>query len=352
MTDTFETKLAQILRDEAYYQSADEKNTELGVVLPLLKRVGWNTERMPEINPQRELTDGKADFDLQIDRESRILVEVKSWGRNLDEKDEEQLARYCRSAKPKIAVLTSGRNWRLYLPPNNRGKSSPLRKFLELDIIELTPLEVERNFLKCLSRGNMVTFGPTLEEARKLHRELEDYQKFRSNLSGAWNGLAEDKNMLAELLLGFCEVASIQASRENVVRFLEEPLYGGLVNEVPTKSETQKKPASFLLPTSPTGNSGSRKVKGTKGWNNFLLELCELMNVRHAETFRHNVLSMTVGFAEHEDLRFSMPVGDTGIFAKKGYHSRDVRESCYDIVGRFGYPRESLVIKDSNGAIL
>ena len=117
MIPTFQTTLADILNDKHHYQASDEKNTELGVVLPLLSRVGWNTERMREINPQRGLSDGKADFDFQIDGESRILIEVKSWGHNLDDKDEEQLARYCRSAKPQLAVLTSGRDWRLYLPP-------------------------------------------------------------------------------------------------------------------------------------------------------------------------------------------------------------------------------------------
>ena len=249
------------------------KNTELGVVLPLLKRVGWNTERMPEINPQRELIDGKADFDLQIDRESRILIEVKSWGHNLDDKDEDQLARYCRSAKPKLAVLTSGRNWRLYLPPYSKGKSAPLRKFLELDITVTPPSVVEGKFCQFLSRESMVNFRPKIEEARKLHRELEDYHDFKGKLTGAWNELVKDKHTMTKLLMRFCEITSIQASRANVLKFLEEPLPVSLVNEIkkpPPPKKPLLSPCPHLQPAT-VGTAKSMEPKaGTTSWQNFV----------------------------------------------------------------------------------
>ncbi|MXY43824.1 MAG: hypothetical protein F4Y50_07210, partial [Dehalococcoidia bacterium] len=100
MTDTFETTVATITSQASAFESLEEKAVEMFVVLPLLKQVGWNTENVSEIYPQRELSDGrKVDFDLQIDGESRILIEVKSWKQTLNDDHESQLANYCRSAK-------------------------------------------------------------------------------------------------------------------------------------------------------------------------------------------------------------------------------------------------------------
>ena len=109
MTNTFETTLANITSQKSVFESSGEKAVEMFVVLPLLKQVGWNTENVSEVHPQRGLSDGgKVDFDLQIDGESRILIEVKRWGHDLNEEDESQLQAYCRSTRPKLAVLTSG----------------------------------------------------------------------------------------------------------------------------------------------------------------------------------------------------------------------------------------------------
>ena len=136
LTDTFETTLARIKSQKSILNSLDERAVEIGVVLPLLRQVGWDTENVSEIYPQHRLSDDKrVDYDLQIDGESRILIEVKSWKNTLDDDNERQLADYCRSAKPnkpKLAVLTSGRSWRLYLPPNQR-KGAPLNRIHRKD---------------------------------------------------------------------------------------------------------------------------------------------------------------------------------------------------------------------------
>ena len=127
MTNTFETTLANIKDQESILKERDERAVEIVAVLPLLRQVGWDTDNVSEIYPQRRLQDGsKVDYDLQIVGESRIVIEVKWWGHTLDDEDEEQLAVYCRSAKPKLAVLTSGRVWQLYLPLNE-DKGAPLK---------------------------------------------------------------------------------------------------------------------------------------------------------------------------------------------------------------------------------
>ena len=75
------------------------------------------------------------------------------------------------------------------------------------------------------------------------------------------------------------------------------------------------------------------------------------MQERHPESFRNEILSMADRFAEVKDSNFDTPVGDTGVFARWG-NSAVIRDACYKVVTRFGYPRDSLEIKDSSGANL
>lgn len=79
-----------------------------------------------------------------------------------------------------------------------------------------------------------------------------------------------------------------------------------------------------------------------------LLEVCELMQKRHSENFRQIILSVPGWSTGSKASKFSIQVGNEEIYTKKG-SSTEIRETCYEIVTKFDYPRESLVIKDSKG---
>ena len=357
MTNTFEATLANLISQKSNFESMDERAVEIGVVLPLLRQVGWNTDNVSEIYPQHGLSDGsKVDYDLQIDGESRVLIEVKRWGHVLNDEDEDQLTSYCRLAKPKLAVLTSGRSWRLYLPPS-RSKSASLRRFLDFDITNEQPTQVKRNFNRFLARDKMSeikSVKSTENAARRLFKDSQEYERFKKELTEAWDKLAkgENEDALAELVSRFAENVGIQTNPTNVTRFLGS-LQGPLVNEVPVKVNSYRRPASFSIPGSPAGKTKrNRELKKRKGWNNFLLEICELMKKRHPESFRQNILSVPGWFSELEDSKFEYPIGETGIYARWGGSSGEVRDACYEIVTKFEYPRDSLAIRDSKGAIL
>ena len=148
------------------------------------------------------------------------------------------------------------------------------------------------------------------------------------------------------------ERKGIQQSLDNVKRILDEPHYGSLAKEVPTRVDFRR-PSSFALPTKPDGKrKQTKQVKRNNGWYNFLIEVCELMQERHPESFLENILSVPGWFSEFEDSKFSIPIGEVGIYAKKGGSSGQIREASYDIVTRFGYPGNSLVIKDSRDETL
>lgn len=347
MIDTFQDALANIRSQQSVFENLDERAVEIGVVLPLLRRVGWNTENVSEVYPQRKQSDGKVDYALRIDGESRILIEVKTWGPILNEDGERQLAEYCRPAKPSLAVLTSGRYWRLYLPPT-KGKSAPLRRFLELDIVTCQASDAENAFERFLSYDGMSDVISTVAQARKLYSEARAHERVEKQLAEAWNEIATDENALQGLLLQLAKNKSIPAGRKNVADFLKSHgLQGSLVNNT-SMDKPKTKPASFALRTSPAGENMGRRQVSSKGWNALLEDICKLMQQRHPESLRKVMLSMPDRFAETMDAKFDTPVGDMGVFFRKG-GSSEIRETCYTMLSRLGYPKDSLVIKDSRG---
>ena len=349
MTDTFEATLARIVSQKSDFQSLDERAVEIGAVLPLLRRVGWDTENVLEIYPQYGLPDGtKVDYHLRIDGESRILIEVKNWGHTLNDEDEDQLLGYVRSAKPKIAALTSGRRWRLFLPPTRQNRQ--LRRFHEFDITTEQPTEVAKTFGRFLARDRMVNSKSAVDAARKMHRESQEFENFKKEFTEAWGELASDSNAFAELVLEFAKKKGISTNPANAMHFVES-LDQPLVNEVATTVERLPRPASFTLPTWPTkSNVGTRKLnKGHKSWNKLLLRICELMKERHPESFSQNLLLITDRFAENKDSKFNLPVGDTGIYTTWAGGAKGFKDTCYAIVTKFGYTRDTFVIRDSKG---
>ena len=356
MTSTFETTLTKIIKQESAFDSRGEKAVENGVVQPLLRQIGWDTENISEIYPQHGLSDGGiVDYDLQIDGESRILIEVKRWAHILNDEDETQLANYCQSAKPrpKLAVLTSGRDWRLYLAPTaSKGKNSVLKIFDEIDIIDAQPSEIESTFTQFLARNSMVDFKSTLKRANALYRKLQNYQEQKKLLTEAWNELSNDNNKLAKLVLELAEINDITTNPQNVMKFIES-LDQSLVNNVSatSKSSNRRPPASFNLIASPSGKKKrNHPIKRHNGWNNCRLEICELMQERHPEKFRENLLSMPHLFSEVGDPKFL--ISDSGIYIIGIWTAEPARAACYATITKFGYSQDSLMIKDSKGTPL
>ena len=358
MTTTFKTALENVKSQQTTLEQQDERAVELFVVIPLLKQLGWDTSNPREIYPQHGLSDGgKVDYDLQIDGESRILIEVKRWAHILNHEDETQLENYCQSAKPrpKLAILTSGRDWRLYLAPTaNKGKNSVLKIFDEIDITDAQPSEVENTFTQFLARDSIVGFKPTLKEANALCRKLQSYQEQKKLLTEAWNELSKDNNKLAKLVLELAEINDITTNRDNITRFLES-FDKPLVNKISTtsKPKSKKKPHSFAFLASPDGTKKMNHDlnKGYKSWRGLLVKICELMQERHPDEFRETILQMPNRFSPNENSKYKISVRDTGIYARSG-NAIDFMDSCYDVVTKFDYPKDSLVIKDSEGEIL
>ncbi len=74
MTDTFETTFADIRSQESNFKDRDERAAKIAAVLPLPRKVGWNTANLSGVYPQLGLSGGGiVDYDLRLDGDSCLV---------------------------------------------------------------------------------------------------------------------------------------------------------------------------------------------------------------------------------------------------------------------------------------
>ena len=172
MSKTFAEVLERVRVQANVLNRLEERAVELGVIIPVLRTLAWDTDLVTEVYPQQIIRMsnkaggyGQVDYALQIDRKCKVLLEVKRWSVELVREHEEQLSKYCtaaaaNAAATELAVLTNGRQWKFYRTRWSRLGAPPLdvlpigkiSEFLTFDIVDGDPAEVECNFRKYLQR--------------------------------------------------------------------------------------------------------------------------------------------------------------------------------------------------------
>lgn len=171
MSENFGEVLEKIIGQGGVFYELDERAVELGVIIPVLWQLGWDTDLVTEVYPQQTIRMvnkeggyGQVDYALQIDRRLKVLLETKRWSIELAKAHQEQLSKYCTAASanahaPELAVLTNGRHWKFYRTHWSRLDPPPIgeiSEFLELDIVNDDPSELECNFRRNLERNQFL----------------------------------------------------------------------------------------------------------------------------------------------------------------------------------------------------
>ena len=343
MSENFEAALAKIKGFDL--QSLSEQEIKQGVILPLLNRVGWDTEDVTEVVPEFPLGAGnKADYALRIGQTNRVLVEAKA-GRVDLRNQEKQLEAYCRVAKPNIAVLSNGSHWWLYF--RLRKDSGAIRQFHSFDTVD-SVTTVEDGFRRFLSRGGLVNDAYTdkvVANARAMFRERRERAKVMKGLSDALDKLASSEELQAEIIASIIDSDEISPSEAQIREFIRTKgrLFFDSNEGADRKGQRQRhiKPASFTF--QPIGKDPI--VRTAHHWNELLVGVCGLMFELHPDTFDAKVLEIPKRFStSSEDFRSSHPIGETGIYVAGG-SSRRIRRVCRQVLTQFGYSPESLTIE-------
>ncbi len=219
-----------------------EQAVSIGIVLPVLKHLGWDVYNPGYVCPEYPLDRRKVDYGLKIFEEEnkglRCIIEVKAEG-NLDA--DQQLFQYAFIAGVPLAVLTDGKSWRFYLPMTPGSFEERLVR--TLDFGKHKREEIIEGLERYLSFRNTRS-GKAVRNAERDRTEKIKRKQAENNISLAWEKLlggSSDK-LITLLIEETSQISPGYApAQEDVETFLrnfhERPNSVGPPSRIPSKSE-------------------------------------------------------------------------------------------------------------------
>ena len=227
--------IAQKLREGRF---ANEQSISQGIVLPILRELGWDVFDTNAVWPEYSTGEGRVDFALCAPPENpKCFVEVKQQGRAED--GVKQALEYAFHTGAQFVTLTDGQTWSFYLPAE-QGSYEDRRVFM-LDLVERSIQESAAIFHRYLEQDRVAS-GEALETARNEYRNKNRRSTARKAIPASWNELVERQDeQLVELLTDAVESkAGIRPDEKDILRFLARLVTGELPVAV---QPTGKKPA-------------------------------------------------------------------------------------------------------------
>jgi hypothetical protein len=155
------------------------------LIYPLAARLGWATED-GELRPEERVgAQDRADYSLVAKdprsgrEEGFVVIETKKPSVVLGPQDEDQLGKYIGRVSARIAALTNGRVWRLYLISATGVIAE--KRFVEVDIVADCE-EAARVFGSYLSRDRLVGNDLAARSASEMHARQSDQAHWREEL--------------------------------------------------------------------------------------------------------------------------------------------------------------------------
>lgn len=201
------TRLEALIRrlaDDRALMQRGEPGTRMGAINPTLRALGWDTDNLNEVDPEFEDgSGGKVDYCLRHQGRNLVLIEAKRASADLAP-HQEQLLQYAFGLGTRMAALTNGLDWWLYLPMKG-DRPFEERRFARVDFREQAPDEAASALSRFLNRDEVVS-GVTLKEAEAEFERQERDEEVRSAFPSVWRRLVTDPTdshgeMLHELLI-------------------------------------------------------------------------------------------------------------------------------------------------------
>ena len=222
MAETIAQAVEQI-KSNMSLRSLDESATKQAVVLRLLSLAGWDPFDLTDVVPEYTVGNRRVDFALRPGSTDAVFIEVKRPGENL-ENHQQQLLEYCFQEGVKLAALTNGRTWWLYLPlqPGSWGQ----RRFLTIDLESQEPNIVEQRFMEYLSQERVVS-GRAASDAEDLVQSQQRAEITRKAIVEAWNQIVDTPDeILVDLISETAErICGFKPKPESVQQFLSRRVH-------------------------------------------------------------------------------------------------------------------------------
>ena len=201
-----------------FLASLDESATKQSVVLRLLSLCGWDPFDPSQVVPEYTVGTRRVDFALMPGSANAVFIEVKRPSEKL-ENHQQQLLEYCFQEGVRLAALTNGRTWWLYLPL--QPGSWEQRRFLTIDLESQEPDIVEQWFLAHLSKEKVIS-GRAVSDAEDLVQSQQRAEITSKAIIQAWNQIVEAPDeILVELISETTErICGFKPEPELVEQFL------------------------------------------------------------------------------------------------------------------------------------
>ncbi len=154
--DAVEKALATAAKLKAS-SAANEANTKVLLIEPLLAALGWDTGDLDAVEREYRVYDNTSlDYALKIDGKPRLFVEAKGIGKNLDDKEFiAQTVNYANNEGVLWCVLTNGLVYRVY--KTNEPVPMEQKLLFEVDLsAEGTATAEKAKSLELIARPSMV----------------------------------------------------------------------------------------------------------------------------------------------------------------------------------------------------
>ena len=213
-------EMVTTIRSSVPLRNLDEAATKQGIVLRLLSLAGWNPFDLSEVVPEFTVGSQRVDYALRLDSSSKAFIEVKRPSEDLDG-HQKQLLDYCFQQGVRLAVLTNGRTWWLYLPL--REGSWEQRRFLTVDLESQEPHMVEARFQQFLSRESVAS-DAAVNAAEQLIASRERIETMTKTIAQSWNEIIQaPDDLLVDLISETTEkICGFKPDAGLVEQFLEQ----------------------------------------------------------------------------------------------------------------------------------
>ena len=197
----------------------NEASISLGIVMPFLSALGWDTADPQFVMPEFTSGRGRVDFAICSRANQPIaFIEVKGIGRSLD--GDRQLFEYAFHEGVPLCILTDGREWSFYLPSGQGSYED--RRVYRLHLEERETDECVRILDRYLSFSRIQS-GKAVEDAQRDYREASAKREAKRSIPIAWCELVNERDdLLMELLADKTEAKSgFRPSIEEIEQFLD-----------------------------------------------------------------------------------------------------------------------------------
>jgi predicted type IV restriction endonuclease len=344
---------------------ADEASVKTGLVLRLLSNLGWNPFDISEVTPEHTVGARRVDFALRAAGANKVFIEVKRASEDL-EPHQEQLLSYSFTEGVKMAVLTNGFTWWLYLPLSEGSWEQ--RRFFGLDLKEQDPNDVATRFEDFLSKERVVS-GEAIRSAEHVYRSQRTKEVLRDSIPKAWNKVLTDPDdLLVDLLIETTEkLCGFRPDVVDIEAFLRTVFTESSVTFSPPSPSPKREILRAAVVPTPHAITMLRsssdlafigrtlesftlfeKKYNPRTWQELLLTVATEVYRRHPSDFDKCLSlrgSRMLYFSRNpNELSLPRQIADTGYYAEAKLSSNSIVRRCRDLLALFGHDANDLQI--------